>query len=56
MIEGMINRCEKELGKQATIIATGGYSTVISELMNRKFDYVNPDLTLIGAKKLFELN
>lgn len=56
MIEGLITRCEKELGKQATIIATGGYSTVISELMNRKFDYVNPDLTLIGAKKLFELN
>lgn len=56
MIEGLILECEKELGKRATIIATGGYSKVISKYLNRKFDYINPDLTLIGAKILHELN
>lgn len=56
MIDGLITECEKELGQKATIIATGGFSSVISKYLNRKFDYINPDLTLIGAKKLFELN
>lgn len=56
MIDGLIAECEKELGEKATIIATGGFSSVISKYLNRKFDYINPDLTLIGAKKLFELN
>ena len=56
MIEGLIGECEKELGSKAVIIATGGYSSIISQYLNRKFDYINPDLTLIGAKVLFELN
>lgn len=56
MIEGLIEECEKELGEKATIIATGGYSSVISKYMTRKFDYINPDLTLIGAKVLLDLN
>ena len=56
MIDGLISECEKELGQKATIIATGGYSAVISKYLNRKFDYINPDLTLIGAKILFEMN
>ena len=47
---------ERELGEKATIIATGGYSAVISNYLRRKFDYINPDLTLIGAKILFEMN
>ena len=56
MIEGLLSDCEKELGQKATIIATGGYSSVISSYLKRKFDYINPDLTLIGAKILFDLN
>ena len=56
MIDGLISECEKELGQRATIIATGGYSSVISNYLKRKFDYINPDLTLIGAKLLFEIN
>ena len=56
MIDGLILECEKELGQKATIIATGGYSSVISNYLKRKFDYINPDLTLIGAKLLFEIN
>ena len=56
MIDGLIEECEKELGEKATIIATGGYSAVISKYLKRKFDYINPDLTLVGAKILFDLN
>ncbi len=56
MIDGLIKKCEEELGKKASVIATGGYSAVISKYLNRKFDCINPDLTLIGAKILFDLN
>ncbi len=56
MIDGLIYECEKELGQKAVIIATGGYSSVIGNYLRRKFDYINPDLTLIGAKLLFDLN
>ena len=56
MIDGLIKECEKELGEKATIIATGGYSSVISDYLNRKFDCIDSDLTLKGAKILFNLN
>ncbi len=56
MIDGLISECESELGEKATIIATGGYSSVISRYLKRRFDYINPDLTLIGMKILYDLN
>lgn len=56
MIDGLIEECEKELGYKTTIIATGGYSSVISKYLKRKFDYINPDLTLQGMKILYNLN
>ncbi len=56
MIEGMIEECEKELGKKATIISTGGYSDILFNGMKRKFDYINKDLTLFGIKVIWELN
>ena len=55
-IEGLIAQCEKELGEKAVIVATGGYSGLISKYMNRKFDFVNPYLTLEGLRFLYELN
>lgn len=55
-IEGLIEQCETELGQHAAIIATGGYSTLISKYMTRKFDFVNPCLTLEGLRFLYELN
>jgi len=55
-IEGLIEQCEKELGQKAVIVATGGYSTLISKYMTRKFDFVNPYLTLEGLRFLYELN
>lgn len=56
MIDGLISECEKELGQKAVIIATGGYSSVISQYLHRKFDYINPDLTLFGMNILYQLN
>ncbi len=56
MIDGLISECEKELGSKAVIIATGGYSNVIGNYLRRKFDCINPYLTLIGAKILYNLN
>lgn len=56
MVEGLISECEKELGKKATIIATGGHCELISKYMKRKFDDVNPTLTLQGLKELYKLN
>lgn len=53
-IEGLIHQCELELGEKATIIATGGHSRLISEYMLRRFDYIEPSLTLEGLKLLYE--
>lgn len=55
-IEGLIEECEKELGAKALIVATGGYSGLISKYMKRQFDFVNPYLTLEGLRFLYELN
>ena len=56
LIEGMIKNCEKELNQKATIIATGGYSSVLFNNMDGIFDYVDKDLTLFGLKELYNLN
>ena len=56
MIDGMIEQCEKELGQRATVIATGGYSSVLFDNMKRGFDHINPSLTLEGLRYLYEIN
>jgi len=56
MIDGLVIQCEKELGEKATIVATGGYSTLISSYMERPFDFINPTLTLEGLRYLYQLN
>ncbi len=54
MIEGLIKECESELGEKATVIATGGYSDIVAEYMSRKFDYINPYITLHGLRIVYE--
>lgn len=56
MIDGLIEQCEKELGEKATLIATGGYSGLISGYLKRPFDFINPTLTLEGLRFLYGLN
>ena len=55
-IEGLISQCEKEIGEKATIVATGGYSTLIAKYMSREFDFINPCLTLEGLCYLYQMN
>jgi len=53
MIEGLIARMRAEIGRPATVIATGG----LSVLFNRQeglFDAIDPDLTLNGLALLAE--
>ena len=56
MIEGMIKKCEAELGKKATVVVTGGYSPILFENMENVFNYIDKDLTLYGLKELYDLN
>ena len=56
MIEGMIKKCEKELKKKATVVATGGYSPVLFENMDNVLNYIDKDLTLFGLKELYYMN
>ena len=55
LIEGVVARIKKELGGKAKVVATGGYA----ELLAREtpaIDEVNPDLTLIGLRLIYEMN
>lgn len=54
MIDGLIEECEKELGKKALIIATGGYSEIVAQYMKREFDFINPYVTLEGLKLVYD--
>lgn len=47
MLEGMIARIDDELGERATVILTGGLSSLFAGRSPR-FDIVDPDLTLGG--------
>lgn len=56
LIDGLIEQCEQELNSKATLIATGGYSGLISNYLKRPFDFINPTLTLEGLRFLYDLN
>ena len=56
MIDGLVEQCEKELGQKAVIVATGGYSGLISTYLKRQFDFINPTLTLEGLRYLYQIN
>lgn len=56
MIDGLVEQCEKELGKKSLLIATGGYSGLIANYLKRPFDFINPTLTLEGLRYLYSLN
>lgn len=56
MIDGLVKQCEEELGERATLVATGGYSTLIASYLKRPFDFINPTLTLEGLRFLYNLN
>ena len=56
MIDGLVKQCEEELGSKAVVVATGGYASIVSEYLDRPFDFINPTLTLEGLRHLYYLN
>lgn len=56
MIDGLVEQCEQELCQKAVLVATGGYSGLISSYLKRPFDFINPTLTLEGLRFLYNLN
>jgi type III pantothenate kinase len=55
LIEGLVARIQKELKEKAKVIATGGYASLIAK-ETKVFDEVNPDLTLIGLRLIYQMN
>ncbi|MEE8419066.1 MAG: type III pantothenate kinase [Dehalococcoidales bacterium] len=55
LIEGVVTRIQQELGEKATVVATGGYASLMSEETS-VIDSVNPDITLIGLRLIYEMN
>ena len=54
-IEGIVERIQKELGGDATVIATGGWAWLIAPLCSQ-VDHHEPWLTLQGLRLIFERN
>jgi type III pantothenate kinase len=55
LIEGMIQRIEQELRSKAKVVATGGQAYPLAEEISA-IDVINPDLTLIGLRLIYEMN
>ena len=55
LIEGVVSRIQKELGDKAKVVATGGYAELLAKEA-RIIDVVNPDLTLVGLRLIYDMN
>lgn len=55
LIEGVVAKIQAEMKEKAKVIATGGYARLLAE-ESSIIDAVNPDLTLIGLKILYNMN
>ena len=55
LVEGMIARFRAELGQDARAIATGGLADLVASQTD-VFHAVNPDLTLIGLRLVYDMN
>jgi len=55
LIESMVSRIQKELGEKPTVIATGGYASLIAK-ETPVIDEVNPNLALIGLRLIYLMN
>ena len=54
MIEGLVERMKREIGKPVTVVATGG----LAELFDKHtdvFDAIEPDLTIQGLSLLYDM-
>jgi type III pantothenate kinase len=55
LVEGMVARIQRELGTKTKVIATGGYAELIAG-ETKVIDEVNPNLTLIGLRLIYQMN
>jgi type III pantothenate kinase len=55
LIEGMVNRIQKELPEKAKVVLTGGFLDIIAK-ESTVFDVVNPNLILIGLRMVHAMN
>ena len=55
LIEGMVARIQQELEEKAMVVVTGGYAELIAK-ETKIIDVVNPDLTLIGLRLIYQMN
>jgi type III pantothenate kinase len=54
MIEGLIERIKRELGRPATVVTTGGLASLFDKHTD-VFDAIEPDLTIQGLSLLYDL-
>jgi type III pantothenate kinase len=54
-IDGLVRRITAELGRPATVIATGGLAQVVIEESETIQEH-EPDLTLVGLRLVYERN
>lgn len=55
LVEGIINRIQKELPEKAKVVATGGNVRLIAEETS-VIDFINPDLILEGLRLVYNMN
>jgi type III pantothenate kinase len=55
LMEGMVQRIDKELGAKSKVVATGGYAYQIAK-ETPVIDIINPDLVLTGLRLIYEMN
>ncbi len=55
LVDGLVARFKQELGQDAQVIGTGGLAGIISRETDI-FDAINPDLTLVGLRLIYEMN
>jgi type III pantothenate kinase len=55
LVEGMVARIQRELGKRTKVIVTGGYASLIAG-ETKLIDKVSTDLTLIGLRLIYGMN
>lgn len=55
MVTGMVRRFKTEIGEDATVIATGGYASLLLPELDC-VDHVEPNLNLDGLRRVWEAN
>ena len=55
LVVGIVARFKEELGQDAKVIGTGGLTEIISKETDI-FDAINPELTLVGLRLVYEMN